>query len=273
MNHFPVIGIVKITHVPTGIFIFGVSKDCVSYIRKIKGRLEKRQMRDCRFKECFDSVDNLHVNIEPFLRLEDAKFELHCREKDYLLSDFYGGAEGAEVRPVLNGTIISKLSATYRITHIPSGYFYIGSTNNLLQRLREHYSKLTRGIHPTVKFQKVFDEWKNLRIEYFAVNDDKLISEEQNLLDRHFNDPFCCNMSDKSLGNTSGKGVPKTEEHRRRISLGQMGRVSASRKEVKIDGVSYPSVTHAARQYGISNEAVKRRITGRIKGYPGWEFV
>lgn len=203
---------------------------------------------------------------------------------------------------------IVTLPAVYVIT-FATGHFYIGSTNNLYQRIKYHRNRLKNDCHDNKKLQAAFTEWDEGFVTYtYCKNKQVALDEEQRILDVRFEDPLCCNFSPsakpswvtngavaaaaanpnkpkywlgKNLSEEAKRKIGdanrlkvRTEEHRRNQSIGQTGKILLKkRKPVELDGVRYSGITEASLELGIFRSTVARRISGQLKGFPNWKFV
>ena len=138
-------------------------------------------------------------------------------------------------------------SGIYRI-NLGNGWFYIGSSANMGGRKQNHLSDLNRQKHCNQKMQAIYNKYQVFKFEVlFECAIEELIIKEQVLLDAHFTDGKCANIcptAGSSLGykhsaesrakmsvakqnvsaetrakiSTALKGVPKSDEHRAKIS-------------------------------------------------------
>mgnify|MGYP002066606703 CR=1 FL=1 len=85
----------------------------------------------------------------------------------------------------------------YKLTHIPSGHFYIGQTIDLKKRFRAHLSCLIRNHHHTPiqeHFNGNTDEWKIRALRY--CEEEELKTLERFYLEKHVGvNPFCLNTN------------------------------------------------------------------------------
>jgi group I intron endonuclease len=113
--------------------------------------------------------------------------------------------------------------AAYKITDTQSGTFYVGSTNNLDKRLRDHRSRFNLGNHPNENLQRGFTSWDNVEVEYIAAtSEDHSKRLEQSLINFHHGDPDCANLGTGSIAAWS-HGMP--EESREKCRQANLGRV------------------------------------------------
>lgn len=194
------------------------------------------------------------------------------------------------------------ISGYYKLTHLPTGLFYVGSSQNLSKRISNHRSDLIRGINSNKRFQQVYTTWDDILVEQYQTND---LSEarkgEQRFLDRYVGDSLCCNVGHSSTDPTAGiitteirrvqmatinknqvgkalshsqrasissglTGTPRSTEAKMAISLGK------SRK-VTIDGNVYDSVTLAAMDLNLTAQTIRYRIGSNSTKYANWKFI
>lgn len=177
----------------------------------------------------------------------------------------------------------------YILTNKATGHFYVGSSVNPVSRIYDHKSKLTRDIHKNLRFQLVFTAWEHIKIEIFETDTlEEARYREQQLISQHMTSPLCCNQAtsvdDPTQGvitnemrlatvgraNDAVRGVPKTLEHREKISQGRTGKMhseeskaaisAAKTRAVEIDGKQYPSVTIAAEELGLNVNTLRDRL-------------
>lgn len=145
-------------------------------------------------------------------------------------------------------------SGIYRIKNSVNGKIYIGSAADLYNRFMCHKSQLRRGVHVNKKLQNAWNKYgeSNFLFENVLIcSKDNLLIYEQKIID--FYDVFKTgyNMS-PTAGNTLGrkhseaarlkmsktrKGIsrkPLTEEHRKNISLSQIGKIVSKECREKI---------------------------------------
>lgn len=94
----------------------------------------------------------------------------------------------------------------------------------------------------------------------------------KNMLGKHHTEEFKERMRQKSKGNKYGmanRGRKFTEEHRRKISLGQLGQIRITKKSVKVmnirTGETYPSIATAWKASGLPKGWFYNRVGGNVK--------
>ena len=137
----------------------------------------------------------------------------------------------------------------YILTHVKSGDFYIGSTNDFKNRRWQHIRSLNTNKHSNLNLQKRYNEDKELSFSIFIANDrEDAYKIEQELIDYHKNDPKFLNigldvkapnlgkkLSDVTRAKIALKrgilhhsyGKHFSEEHKRKISESNLGKVNS----------------------------------------------
>lgn len=198
----------------------------------------------------------------------------------------------------------------YIINHIPTGKFYIGSSNNLYKRHKNHDSYLKRGVHHRAELQSLYDIDDDIHVEYVVTaTRDEAYELEQRELDRLLDDPNCLNIgtsarngwkpgtkvvseitrqrisdaarnrgpvSDETrrLLSERNKGIPKTEEHKERIRQSSLTRPPRELSAcVNRKAIMINGVRFASINEAVDNLPVSRStITNRLKSdsHPDW---
>lgn len=123
-----------------------------------------------------------------------------------------GTAEAAEVIP----------SGVYRID-LGGGWFYLGSSNDLNKRKRRHQGDLQRGKHCNQIAQRVFDKYGVFNFSVIGRYPiDRILAEEQILLDAYCHNPKCANIATVAGISMSGRNL--SFEHRAALSAANMGK-------------------------------------------------
>lgn len=113
--------------------------------------------------------------------------------------------------------------ASYTVRDRVTGYYYIGSTVKLSKRLRDHRYELAKGIHYNRKLQLNYCSWDNYDI-FFTLHDtiEQARAMEQENIDKHYNDPMCCNRCTGTTGFWGGiHGM--AQDHRDRVRALTLG--------------------------------------------------
>lgn len=98
--------------------------------------------------------------------------------------------------------------ASYRLTHRPTGRFYVGSTNNLARRILRHVEDLNRGNHHCAALQEVYGNWEEIEVTYVVVeNVGQAHGAEEVELHEHRGNPLFANVGRGVRGPWVG-GVP-----------------------------------------------------------------
>lgn len=113
----------------------------------------------------------------------------------------------------------------YKIVNETNDKFYIGSSVNIRDRFYNHKSKLNRNIHDNCYLQRAWNKYGEDNFNFIVLKEcenENLITEEQQELNIHFGKDYCYNLS-PSAG-VSMRGIPRSEEVKRKISLAQKGK-------------------------------------------------
>lgn len=82
-----------------------------------------------------------------------------------------------------------KTAGLYKIINKVNGKKYVGSSNNVKKRWRDHKSLLRRGVHHNIHLQSAYNKYGAQNFEYELlkeVEEEQLLQEEQELLDKLF---------------------------------------------------------------------------------------
>lgn len=121
-------------------------------------------------------------------------------------------------------SIYPNSPAVYTII-LPTGHFYIGSTVCLSKRLRDHRGYLDAGRHQNFKMQRLYTNWNDITVHFTCFDDrEDAYDQEQYLIDRHYDDEFCINISTDARS-LWGNGRGRPSEVSQRISEAQKGKV------------------------------------------------
>ena len=81
--------------------------------------------------------------------------------------------------------VIERVSCVYKITHTSSTNFYIGRTNDLRRRAKEHHAKLSCNKHNNPRMQNLHNKYGDswcIGVEFIG-SVDECVAKEQELLD------------------------------------------------------------------------------------------
>lgn len=168
----------------------------------------------------------------------------------------------------------------YKITNLANDKFYIGSSKDLVQRERRHFSQLRNGTHVNRHLQRAFDKYgeQNFKFEVleYVIDISTLLQREQHYIDSldACNGSVGYNLSEKATNCvltgekhwTHGKppesfawyGKHHTEDEKRRIGESQKGPLN------HMYGKPSPM-----RGKHLSDET-KEKLSNALKGKPGY---
>lgn len=203
---------------------------------------------------------------------------------------------------------IPSCPGSYKITHRESGFFYVGSSNNIRGRIKHHIGCLRRGTHVNKAFQQAFVSTDLLDVEIHPFETlMQARDSEQEMIDKYLNDSLCCNVGTgahgtwkkgmmpfslretnrlKGLGNQYAKGHIVSDEVKDAVRRANTGKIrsaetlarmsearAAIKKPVDIEGVRYGCVKEAAVALGLSRETIRSRLVSPNPRFVDWLFV
>ncbi len=124
-------------------------------------------------------------------------------------------------------------SGVYRID-LGNEWFYVGSSQDMAIRERDHRAGLERGCHGNRIMQNVFN--KHGAFEFTVLGRypaDQIIEREQLLLDQHCQDPKCVNIATVA-GTSPMAGRKHSDFSKAKISASKTGRKLAPEHVAKI---------------------------------------
>lgn len=157
--------------------------------------------------------------------------------------------------------------ATYVLTDIVTGVFYVGSTSDLRARLYSHRSKLDRGCHDNRNFQNVYSGWHNIKIEYFTCADlHSARVKEESLLRFHRSDDLLANIGTGAFA-LWGQGMPDEQRERIRESSRRVGSSTENVERLRRLNFERPreevlrNMAAARAAQGPASEETRRRMS------------
>lgn len=118
-------------------------------------------------------------------------------------------------------------SGVYIIKNIKNGKVYVGSTNNLDRRLREHKKYLDNNKHHSYKLQKSYNKYGSDSFEFTIIQyclNETLIENEQYWINKFnsYKDGYnCTKLAGSTLGMTGKKLTDEHKEALRRANIGK----------------------------------------------------
>ena len=254
-----VAGVYIQTHRASGAFFIGTSVDVYRSATEDLRRLRTGIHTSDELQKLFNENPLIDTRIMGCEDLESAK----QLKRELIAKDFSNPL-------MLNRNNSLNVSAVYRLTHVPSGYFYIGSAGDFTDRRMVHEYTLRKGKHMSSKLQELYDanpDPANFKWDVILAHPRSLAHDmEQKFLKEAWENPLLLN---KSLS-VKGNSAPISEELRekRRAVAKQLwaeGRirdpkVSGASKKVSVDGVIYDSVMDASRKLDLATHHIYRRV-------------
>jgi hypothetical protein len=182
----------------------------------------------------------------------------------------------------LNACADSRVAGgAYVITHVPTGCFYIGSTNDFYKRQCEHIYRLRAGLHRNPSLQRCYNQEPHFKLTFHLVGikgvdldiKENSLQLEQELIDRFKDNPLLLNVGLGALAPMLGtKHSKETKELMSFRKKGIMPECSVrKRRPVSIDDVVYESAREAGRQLGMRRQYVEKHLRDTL--YPTWFYL
>ena len=201
------------------------------------------------------------------------------------------------------------IPVTYFIVHKPTGSFYVGSTENIINRKSGHLSLLRRGIHYNKKLQDLWTSSNDESLwEWTAVifnTRQEAYDEEQKNLDKYRDSPLLLNIAKDSQSPVSSilereellrrsregriKAFDNLSEEEKKEYLSKLRQGALNRwenaesreawrgagnpfsKKICVNGVVYGSMKEASAALGICDKTL--RHLAKDPRYPNYSFV
>jgi group I intron endonuclease len=162
--------------------------------------------------------------------------------------------------------VVRRAGGVYMI-RMANGRYYGGRTKDFDQRFAQHLRSLKAGTHINPRMQASFDKHGVCDFTVVCEITEESAQEEaeQEWLDKHFGQPLCMNLNPSAGAayalTPAGRGVPYTDQHRRRISEALTGRphgpMSEEGRKARSDA-----------QKGVpKSEEHKKKIAASLKGH------
>jgi len=259
------------THQDSGAFYIGVSEDVYRTVTEDLRRLNNNFHNNKKLQELFNESPVLNTEVKPCFSIEEAQ-----KLKRDMVVKHYSDPLLLNQRNALNVCVV------YRITHLPSGYFYIGSSKDFAQRKRVHESTLHKGKHMCQKLQELFNEKPDSSLLKWDIILAHPITHarflEEKMIADALDNPLLLNKYMCAKG-TRGE-IFSEEEKARRSTLAKKlwaeGRmrdpsVSGASKKVSIDGTIYDSVVAASKQLNLATHLIYRRV--KSDDWPSYQYL
>lgn len=135
----------------------------------------------------------------------------------------------------------------YAIVNILNNKMYIGSTNTLRKRFRQHHALLIRNSHVNKKLQNAVNKYGISNFKFVVLERCEPITETLLLLEQKYIDELgyynICKVAGKTTG-IKGKGHPLSDQQRQSIILANKRRVYTDqmRKQISDRVKNYQSI-------------------------------
>lgn len=258
------------THPSSGAFYIGANADVHRAVIEDVRKLNKK----CHYNEALQDLFNEDPVVESKVIVCRSLEEARQLKLDLITKNYSSPS-------LLNKRTSLNVCAVYRLTHVPTGQYYIGSTQDFNQRRYVHEYSLRKGKHMCQKLQEFYDQNPDpttLRWDVIHAHPRSHAHQlEEKMIRDNWNDPLLLN---KSM-NVKGNDAPISEELRekRRAVAKQLwaeGRmrdpsVSGASKKVSIDGNIYDSVVAASKQLNLATHHIYRRV--KSDEWPSYQYL
>lgn len=147
--------------------------------------------------------------------------------------------------------------AIYEIRHTATGMLYVGSTNDYKRRFAEHRYSLRRGNHYNRHLQSA---WKKYGEDAFSFSVLECLSDELELMKReqYWIDATTAVDNGFNMCPLAGstRGVPRSAEHKAKISAANKGRIYSE--------LSKSRIRSARAKQVISPESIEKTRAGNL---------
>ena len=161
-----------------------------------------------------------------------------------------------------------RTGGLYRLV-LSDVHYYVGRAQNFRARWQTHLRDLQKGTHYNPHMQHVYDLHHRFEPEITLniTSHTVRVGEEQVMLDTHFGQPGCVNISKnaRSVGPGWPKGRPHSDETKRKISMGGMGRrQSPESKQRQVATLGMMSLSGRLKR----TDSTKEKISALRKNKP-----
>ncbi len=204
-------GMFILTHKPTGKFFIGHSGDLVKQVKYITMMLRTGNHKNEELLTLYqtsEGIDDFSWALTFTHTVDEAKKIAHT---EVLIN---------EHNPNLikrgRGVIEKPRIGAYRITHKPTGQYYVGSSKDVTSRWSSHKWQLRNYQHKNQALQSLFSgDMKVFELDIVATTTrDEAYDIEQRMLDAGKYDPLCLNIAGD--GRSSITSIEISEESKRR---------------------------------------------------------
>lgn len=169
-------------------------------------------------------------------------------------------------------------SGIYKITHVASGKFYVGSAVNLRERWKTHRNRLNRGEHHNPHLQLAWRKYGAAAFDFHVVE----LVERQNLIAREqfWLDALSACRRGYNVAPTAGSrlGLAHSLETRRKIGDRQRGRKMSPEAVARSAAARVGYTASAATRAKISaagkgrpkSEGMRQKLSASLKA-AGWK--
>lgn len=179
------------------------------------------------------------------------------------------------------------VQGVYQIRNIISKRFYIGSSVNIYERWRTHKKRLRNGNHHSPALQATWNKHGEEAFKFEIIATCESVEDmdacEQGLIDTHYGDPLCCNVSKwtKAPWRNAGERHPNyrkpmPEEQKQKIreatnkqwatSDPRTGKKHSAEAKAKISAKVQEALDEGRGGKFIPNEETRKKMSESLKG-------
>jgi len=182
---------------------------------------------------------------------------------------------------------MNRISGIYKIENITNGHIYIGSSNNINKRVRDHFGSLKLDKHANSHLQNAYNKYGKDSFEckvLIICDPDMLLVYEQRFIDAwnpvynesniagkvEWTNKLRSRQSESMKGKQHGKGCKRSDEHKKAISNANKGNQYFKGHKLSEEANKILHAANKGNQYRKGHKASKEtrdRISVSNKGH------
>lgn len=168
---------------------------------------------------------------------------------------------------------MERISGIYKITCVPTGKVYIGQSNNIYKRWRDHRLELRKHQHANGYFQRAWNKYGESQFEFKVVK--KCNIDELDKWEQYYIALFNSNNTQKGFNLDSGGSFNKTHSKStvEKIRTANFKKVYQFSSDYKLINV-FNSIMEASEKTGVSYTHISSVANGNRNSAGGffWSF-
>jgi predicted GIY-YIG superfamily endonuclease len=176
------------------------------------------------------------------------------------------------MRLTIEQDLIKNIMGIYQIVYMPTGRMYVGSTNNLLKRYRQHLHKLSKGDHLCTPLQNAYAKHGPDLFEFQVL---ETIADKTTLIEReqYYIDTFKSHANENGFNVCKMAGRPPGIDTETAVRIG----VEIRGREFTIESpdgriVNAKGVKPFAREHGLDAAQLLKVLQGKQRQVRGWRL-